>query len=296
MSYAWKTELQEDLGTIKVLHDESSIEKLSKDFYWYSPVLDIRLKEKKADVIVVPESEKEVVETLSSAFRHRIPVTVRGAGTGNYGQAIPLHGGIVLDMSELDQIMEMGDGYARVQSGVKMGVLEKYAREKGQELRIYPSTFAKATIGGFICGGSGGVGSITWGNLWDGNVLEAVIYTMEERPQRLVVNGEELSDYIHSYGTTGVMTEVVIPLAPKTEWMQIIFQFEDFGDAIRFGQALGEDDLIPKRLISPIEWPLPSFFNPLKKVLKRNVSVVFAEIGDGMLEKELRRWKRRFWR
>lgn len=283
MSLAWKTGMQELFGDAKLYTDDESIEKYSKDFYWYSPVLDKKLKDKRGDAIIAPRDENEVKQALAMAYRHQIPVTVRGAGTGNYGQAVPLEGGIVLDLSGLNRILELGDGYARVQCGVRMGVLEKEAREAGWELRIYPSTFAKATIGGFVCGGSGGIGSITWGNLWDGNVLEAVVYTMEEEPRRLVVQGDELIDYIHNYGTTGIVTEVVIPLAPKTDWMQVVFQFGDFLGAVEFGEALSEEAAIPKRLVSPMEWPLPSFFKPLSKVLEPDSSVVFTEIADGML-------------
>jgi FAD/FMN-containing dehydrogenase len=268
-----------------VYTDVETVEKLSKDFYWYSPVLDKKLKDKKADAIVAPRNEQEVQRALAFAYRNRIPVTVRGAGTGNYGQAIPLEGGIVLDVSGMDRILEIGGSFARVECGVKLGVLEKTVRELGQELRIYPSTYAKATVGGFVCGGSGGVGSITWGNLWDGNVLSAVVYSMEENPRRLEISGEELIDYIHNYGTTGIMTEVTIPLAPKTDWAQVVVEFDDFEAAVRFGEALALDASIPKRLVTPIEWPLPSFFKPLEKVLKAEKHVVFTEVAGSLLSR-----------
>lgn len=281
MAIGWEKEMFELVGETGLLLDNESKTRLSKDYYWYSPVLDRQLKEKLADGIVLPAEEREVPVVLSLAYRHRIPVTVRGAGTGNYGQAVPLEGGIVLDLSKLDRILEIGEGYARVQSGVKLGVLEKRAREAGQELRIYPSTFMKATVGGFVSGGSGGIGSITWGNLWDGNVLEAVVYTMEEVPRRLVVTGDDLFNYIHNYGTTGIMTEVVIPLAPKTEWEQTVVQFDTFEQAVAFGEALAKEDSIRKRLISPMEWPIPSYFLPLAKVLEPHTAAVMVEAADG---------------
>jgi FAD/FMN-containing dehydrogenase len=288
MVKGWENELLVMLDDQKLLLDVESLEKLSKDYYWYSPVLDRQLKEKLADGIALPVNEKEVVLILTFAYHHQIPITVRGAGTGNYGQAVPLNGGIVLDLSRLDQIVEMGEGFVRAQAGVRMGLLDKKAREVGQELRIYPSTIAKATIGGFISGGSGGVGSIEWGNLWDGNVMEAVIYTMEEIPQRLVVSGDELLNYIHNYGTTGVMTEVKIPLATRTEWMQSIAQFDHFDQAVQFGESLARSVTIKRRLITPIEWPLPSFFIPLTKVLEKNSACVLLETEDNSLE-ELQR-------
>ncbi|AZN38239.1 FAD-binding oxidoreductase [Paenibacillus albus] len=284
MSKGWESGAAELLGESKLLLESSVVEKLSKDYYWYSPVLDGKLKGKLADGVVKAENEEDVAKTLAYAYAHRIPITPRGAGTGNYGQAVPLDGGILLDVSGLNSIIEIGDGYARCQCGVKLGLLEKAARESGQELRIYPSTLMVATIGGFISGGSGGIGSITWGNLWDGNVLEAVIYTMEQSPKRMVVTGPEVQHYIHSYGTTGIVTEVVIPLAPAKSWQESIFQFDSLEDAALFGNAVANDASIPKRMVSLSEWPLPSYFTPLKKQLERDSAAVLLETEAGYLE------------
>ncbi len=283
MKAEWTKEMADVVGENKLLLDEASLEKYSKDYYWYSPILDSKLKNKKADGIVRVSSEEEVVQVLSFAYRRKIPVTVRGAGTGNYGQAVPLEGGIVLDVSGLDKIIELGEGYARLQCGVKMGVLEKKARKQNQELRIYPSTFVKATIGGFVSGGSGGIGSITWGNLWNGNVLEAVVYTLEEQPRRLVVQGEELADYIHNYGTTGIMTELLIPLSTKTEWLQSVISFDSLKASLLFADAIANTDEIRKRLVAPMEWPIPSFFTPLIKHLEQDAHAVLLETEDGTL-------------
>ncbi|WP_349304900.1 FAD-binding oxidoreductase [Paenibacillus sp. Marseille-Q4541] len=271
------------LGAERVLLDPGSREKLSKDFYWYSPVLEKKLHDKLADSIILPQSEEEVVKVLEIAYAHQVPVTVRGAGTGNYGQAVPLEGGIVLDLSKLDRIVEWGERWARVQCGVRLGILEREARERDMELRIYPSTYMKATVGGYVCGGSGGIGSITWGDLWDGNVLEATVYTMEEQPRKMTICGQELHAYIHNYGTTGILTELMIPLAPKTEWTQSIVFFEDFMKSMEFCSTLSHDDSIRKRLVSPHEWPIPSFFRPLKKVIRQEQAAVLLETEEGTL-------------
>src|SRR5271155_3170018 len=74
------------------------VEQLSRDFYWYSPVLRKQLDGKVADVVVQALSEEEVQNILRYCYDKNLPVTARGAGTGNYGQAVPLHGGIVLDL------------------------------------------------------------------------------------------------------------------------------------------------------------------------------------------------------
>jgi FAD/FMN-containing dehydrogenase len=284
MTVDWAKEMRELVGEDRLVLHPGQVGKLSKDYYWYSPVLEPLLRDKRADGVVVPDSEEQVAQVLAFACRNGIPVTARGAGTGNYGQAVPLEGGIVLDLSKLDRVLRITDGYARVQAGVRLGALEKRLREQGKELRIYPSTFMKATVGGFVCGGSGGIGSITWGNLWDGNVLEAVVYTMEETPRRLVVRGSELAAYIHNYGTSGVLTELTIPISDRVEWRQTVAQFDDFESACRFAFAVATDDSIRKRLVSPVEWPIPSFFKPIAKKLESGSSAVLMETEESSEE------------
>ncbi|QYR21761.1 FAD-binding oxidoreductase [Paenibacillus sp. sptzw28] len=281
MMLVWTKELADLVGKEKLLLGFDQVDKLSKDYYWYSPVLEPLLRDKRADAIVVPETEDQVALVLAFAYRHGIPVTTRGSGTGNYGQAVPLEGGIVLDLSRLNAVHEVTDDYARVQAGVRLGALEKLLREQGKELRIYPSTFMKATVGGFICGGSGGIGSITWGNLWDGNVLEAVVYTIEEKPRRLIVHGPELSAYIHNYGTSGILTELKIPISRKVPWRQTVVQFDDFEAAYRFSHAVALDDVIRKRLVAPVEWPIPSFFKPIAHQLEPGASACLLETEEG---------------
>jgi len=80
------------------------VNRLSRDFYWYSPVLRKQLDGKIADVVVHPLTVSEIQAILRYCYAHDIPVTARGAGTGNYGQAVPLHGGVLLDLSRMDQI------------------------------------------------------------------------------------------------------------------------------------------------------------------------------------------------
>ena len=83
----------------RVITQAAIVQRLSRDFYWYSPVLKALLDDKTAEAVAQPIATKEVVAILSTCYARKIPVTARGAGTGNYGQAIPLHGGIVLDLA-----------------------------------------------------------------------------------------------------------------------------------------------------------------------------------------------------
>ncbi len=100
-------------------------------------------------------------------------------------------------------------------------------RIPAQEIRLHPSTYNTASIGGFIAGGSGGVGSIRWGGLRDaGNIIRLKVVTMEKTPRVLELTGDDLHKVSHAYGTNGIVTEVEMPLAPAYAWVDVIVGFE----------------------------------------------------------------------
>ncbi len=76
----------------RVLTAPAVLDRLSPDFYWYSPILRPRLASKSGEVAVQPISVDEVLAVMCFAGKHEVPVTTRGAGTGNYGQCVPLEG------------------------------------------------------------------------------------------------------------------------------------------------------------------------------------------------------------
>ena len=88
----------------RVLTHPQVVERLSRDFYWYSPILRKQLDGKVADLVVQPLTTTEVREVLQYCQAESIPVTTRGAGTGNYGQAVPLYRGVVLDLVRMDRL------------------------------------------------------------------------------------------------------------------------------------------------------------------------------------------------
>ena len=77
-------ELQVLVGHEQVITSDAEVESLSKDCYWYSPVLASRLQAHKASVAVKVGSVAELKSVLAIAFKNNLPVTVRGGATGNY--------------------------------------------------------------------------------------------------------------------------------------------------------------------------------------------------------------------
>lgn len=254
-----------ELDGLDILTDPIQIAKLSQDYYTYSPVLVPLLSDKRGDVVVRPTSEAEVLRVAKACVKYKIPLTARGAGTGNYGQCVPLHGGIILDVSNMQQVRWIKPGIACVEPGAKLAAIDKQTRDSGWEIRMAPSTYRKATIGGFIGGGSGGIGSVNYGQLRDrGNILAVRVVTMEDEPRVIELRGDAVNQVAHAYGTNGIITELEIPLAPAYKWAEAIVTFADFMACAKFGQALSDSDGIIKKLVCLCADPIPAYFAALK--------------------------------
>ena len=107
----------EAIAGIPVLADPVSVKRRSRDYFWYSPILNEQLQGRFADLIVVPRDEADVVKIAAACARYKVPVTPRGGGTGNYGQAVPLEGGIVIDLTAMTRVSEIAPGCVRVEAG-----------------------------------------------------------------------------------------------------------------------------------------------------------------------------------
>lgn len=274
-----------DIGDVPVITEPQVVRRRSRDFFWYSPVLNEQLKDKAADVIVAPRDEADVVAVAAACARHRVPLTVRGGGTGNYGQAVPLDGGVLLDVTALDKVEWQKPGVVRVGTGAKMHDLDAQTRPAGWELRLHPSTKRTATIGGFVAGGSGGVGSVMYGGLREpGNILAARVVTVEEEPRVIELRADAAQKVNRAYGTTGIITALEMPLAPAWPWIDVIIAFDDFDVAVQVGHEAALADGVIKKLLSPIVWPIPDYFGALKSFCPTGKSILVAMIAEPSLE------------
>lgn len=274
-----------EIGDVPWSVEPIDLRRKSRDYYWYSPILAEQLKDKIADVIVSPRDEADVVRVVGACARLKIPVTARAGATGNYGQCVPLEGGVVLDMAGLDRIEWQKPGVVRVQAGAKLFDIDAATRPNGFELRMHPSTKRMAQIGGFVAGGSGGVGSVTYGGMREpGNILAARVVTMEPTPRVIELRGDAAQKISRAYGTTGIIVALEMPQAPALNWIDVIVAFDDLSQAVRFGHVIALADGIVKKLLSPIEWPLPENFAAYRAFCPDGKSVLLAMIGEMSLE------------
>ena len=273
--------LRSALEGIACLDAPADRTRLSRDFYWFSPILKEQLDGKLADLVVQPATQEEVLRVVAACARAGVALTPRGLGTGNYGQAVPLRGGVVLDLSRLKQVLWAKPGAVRAEAGARLSEVDIETRKIGWEQRMLPSTFRGATIGGFYCGGGVGIGSNNYGMLKEpGNVLGVKALSMEAEPRVVEYRGREAIDLHHAYGVNGIILEVELALASALPWIECIVSFADFNAAAAFAQTLGESDGIVKKGISAHQWPLPQSYRPLKDVLREGESVVMTLVAE----------------
>jgi hypothetical protein len=272
------------LAGIEQSDDAALLRQKSRDFYWYSPVLKRQLDGKRADLWVRPANEAEVVRVLAAARAAGVPVTVRGGATGNYGQCVPLNGGVVLDTTAMTAPLGIVDGVLEAEAGARMIDIDLWARDRGWELRLWPSTKRTATIAGFVAGGGAGVGGIAHGTMRErGNLNGVRVATLQDPPALLDLEGDAAAPVNRTYGTTGVITRVRIPLVPGQAWRDMAVTFRDFPEAARFALALAFADGIQKKMAGVFDARLPPFFRGLAEAVPAGHALVLAMIAPNGL-------------
>jgi hypothetical protein len=272
-----------ELAGLNVITAPRQRRALSKDFFWYSPALTDVLRDCVADLVVRVGTEADVMRVAAVAARHRLPLTVRAGGTGNYGQCVPLTGGLVIDVTGLQRVLDISPGRVRVEGGARMHDIELAVRETGQALRIWPSTWRVATIAGYIAGGFGGVGSTMHGVLRDsGNLLRCRVVTVEAQPRVIELEGDAIQQVHHAYGTNGIITEVEVALSPSVDWLHVIALFPRYRQVLDLGIAASKPSL-HSFLLSAVDARFSPYYPTLGSRFPADRHAMFAMIAPASL-------------
>ncbi len=276
--YDWAA-FRAEIDGIRIYDDPKQVELRSRDYFWYSPILTEDIGHYVGDLVVIPKDQDEVRRVAAAAAKLRIPITVRGGGTGNYGQCVPLEGGIILDMTKIDRIVSIETGKVRVEAGVRISRLDDAVRETGQELLMYPSTRRIATIGGFFSGGSGGIGSLRHGMLRDdGNVYSVKVLTVEPEPKIIELTGRDIHKVQHAYGTNGIILELEIGLTKATDWIHTAALFDSYEATLNFCLRALEDNL-DCYLLTTVDRRFARFYTKFGDLFPSDKDAVFAMIA-----------------
>lgn len=245
---ALAAELRDLLGPDAVSDEPEALDRASIDGSHLSPVIAEQLPLGRAQLVVMPTNAEDIATAVAAAVRHGVPITPRGKGTANYGQTLPMAGGLVLDTTKARRILEVGDGWLRAEAGATMIAIEQAANRAGQQVLQYPST-AQSTVGGFVSGGSGGTGSIAHGMIHTGFVTALDVVHAVPDAQLVHLEGAATEPYLHKYGTVGVIATVTVRLEPLQEWRAFFASFDDFHDLLTVIRSFPELSPTP-RLVS----------------------------------------------
>lgn len=274
-----------ELAPVETISEPVLVKKRSRDFFWYSPILNAQLRRSFGDLVALPKSASEMAHCLRVAYAHDAPVTLRGGGTGNYGQAVPLDGGLIIDTTSFNKILEIGEGFVTTEAGANIEEINSALHEQGWELAIFPSTQDIATIGGFIAGGSSGIGSVAQGMLRDpGNIISLKAMSVTDDPQERLFEGDDVNQIHHAWGLNGVITEVTLRTVPHRDWVHCMATFDSYRDTYAAGYALASADNIARKLVSTQDARICDFYPRLEGRIRKEkhllVSLVPQEDMD----------------
>ncbi|HPV54984.1 MAG TPA: FAD-binding oxidoreductase [Bacilli bacterium] len=178
----------------------------------------------KPEVIVKVESTKEVSEVAKYAYDNNIPLTVRGSGTGLVGACVPLYGGIVLDMTLMNKIIDLDEDnqILEVEAGALLMDIADYTKARGYLYAPDPGE-KSATIGGNITTNAGGMRAVKYGVTRDWvRALEVVLMdgTILEFGKKVVkdTSGYSLKNLIiGSEGTLAIVTKAYLKVVSLPE-------------------------------------------------------------------------------
>ncbi|MFQ6051053.1 MAG: NrfD/PsrC family molybdoenzyme membrane anchor subunit [Candidatus Hydrothermarchaeota archaeon] len=220
-----KKELKEIFGD-RVSFDENELILYSHDVGTLPDVVPLFMLDTLPDAVVLPENKEELVKLVNLANEFRIPLIPRGSATGGYGGALPVYGGIVVNFSKMDRIIEINkeEKTATIEPGVIWDRLEKELNKQGLQLKHYPSSAPSATVAGWIAQGGTGIGSLTYGNA-STIVKEAELVTPDGKVETF--KGKNLDLVCECEGITGFITKLKIEVKDYEEIIPVTVLFKD---------------------------------------------------------------------
>lgn len=286
----------QDLQYFKLLLNPANIitgENISEDYHHD----EIMFVKGTPEVVLKVETAEEIAHIIKYANEKKIPVVVRGSGTGLVGSCVATSGGIVLDTTKMNKILNLDDKnlVLEVEPGVLLMDIYDYVESRGYFYAPDPGE-KSATIGGNVATNAGGMRAVKYGVTRDWVVALEVVLPNGEKTQfgRVVAKnstGYSLKDLIiGSEGTLAVITKIYLKLAPKpAKSISLLVPFADPKDAIESVPKILQSKLAPTA-VEFFDRPTISFSENFlgKKFPDRRYDAYILLTFDGMNDEEIK--------
>lgn len=236
------------------LKTNNVLAKLEERYCYAKDASNAKANVKKPDLVIFVETIEDVQKIMKYAYEHEIPVIARGAGTNMVGACVCTNGGIILNFSRMNKILELNttNMTARVQPGVVLADLKQRADGMGLFYPPDPSNFRVSTVGGSIAQSSGGAMSFKYGTTKD-YVLSLKVVTADGT---LMTLGAETSKdavgyhlaqlMVGSEGTLGIVVEALLKLIPKPETKRLVVAyFSEVEEAVSVVDKIIKKNIFP---------------------------------------------------
>ncbi|MFW9867929.1 MAG: FAD-binding oxidoreductase [Candidatus Thorarchaeota archaeon] len=243
-----------------------------------------------ADFITWPESANQISETLKLANQEKIPVIPYGEGSGVVGGAIPIRGGIIIDMKKFSKIHEINDKNltVTVETGTNGMNLERYLNSKGYTCGHIPQSLYTSSVGGWIANRAAGQFSTKYGKIEDIVLGLEIVLPQGEiinfKPIVRAATGPQFDKlFIGNEGTLGIVTKATLKIWPYPEKRKkLSYAFPTFEDSLEAVRQILREQVYPAVVRIYDKDETRRHFPEIEKALDK-VMVVFVCEGNERL-------------
>lgn len=198
------------------------------------------------DAVVKPASVDQVAAVLAYCNERGIPVVARGGGSSGLFQAVPKRGGVVLDMTDMNAVVDINahEQTVTARAGLTWFELDRQLQKHGLTLRSYPSSARSATLAGWLMTSGLGIGSLKYGNAFD--FTESLEIVHADGTVKEYEVGVGLARFFETEGTLGIITRITLKVRTIPEkTAHYLLTFEGMGDLFGTAQGLTRREPVP---------------------------------------------------